>query len=72
MKCPYCEKEMEEGYILSARDPLYWYPKDEEITFGRETENCVKLAKYPSWNRRKTVAYKCGSCSKIIIDIPNL
>ncbi len=67
MKCPYCEKEMEKGYI-QCRDGVHWTPKKVFVAalseFGKDSvslENGVG-------NNRAVYAYKCGDCKKVIID----
>ena len=30
MKCPYCDKEMQSGYI-QCRDGLHWTPKKQKV-----------------------------------------
>jgi hypothetical protein len=29
MKCPYCSKEMQLGYLYNGSQPLQWIPKDK-------------------------------------------
>ena len=67
MNCPYCNKEMEKGYIDQPdfRFPLEWYPAK------RETILSVIVSK--KRNVRLTYdgnvqAYRCGDCKKIIIE----
>ena len=66
MKCPYCNKEMELGYI-QCRDGIFWTPKKQLVAalscFGR---NSVSL---DNGNGKTTVyAYKCSGCKKVVID----
>lgn len=67
MNCPYCNKEMEKGYIdqTDFRFPLEWYPANRETVFS------VIVSK--KRNVRLTYdghvkAYRCENCKKIIID----
>lgn len=67
MKCPYCQKEMEKGFI-QCRDGLHWTPKKQLIAalseFGKDSislENGVG-------NNRAVYAYHCADCQKVIID----
>lgn len=48
MKCPYCEKEMIEGYIYSGKSDLCWTPMEEKSRFiiNHPTENEFLLAKF--------------------------
>ena len=66
MTCPYCNKEMELGYIDQTDFmPLEWYPANREMIFS------VMISK--KRNVRLTYngtvkAYRCEPCKKIIID----
>lgn len=65
MNCPYCEKEMEKGYIDQSdfRFPLEWYPAERKTGFFASNKRNVRLA-YGG----NVTAYHCGNCKKIIID----
>ena len=69
MVCPYCNKEMQKGFI-QCRDGLHWTPKKQiihslsglgkdAVLFGREADFVPN---------RVAVAYNCESCKKIMID----
>ena len=60
MKCPYCENEMERGYIQS-RDGLGWNPKKRFIAAFSGATAKKPLGKAP-------VTYYCLPCQKMIID----
>ena len=66
MKCPYCQKEMEMGYI-QCRDGVNWTPKKQLVAalscFGKD-----HLSLENGKGNRAVIAYKCGDCEKIIID----
>lgn len=68
MKCPYCNKDMESGYI-QCRDGVTWTPKKQPVAalsfFGKDS---VSLANGAAENSRTVYAYKCGECKKVIID----
>lgn len=61
MKCPYCNNEMDKGYIQS-RDDLYW------------TEKTRLLSALPplrgEWTsiENPAVCYRCIECKKLVID----
>lgn len=67
MKCPYCQKEMELGYI-QCRDGVNWTPKKQLVAalscFGKDS---LSLENGEGHNRA-VIAYRCGDCEKIIID----
>ena len=67
MKCPYCQKNMEKGFI-QCRDGIHWTPKKQLVAalseFGKDSvslENGVG-------NNRAVYAYHCADCKKVIID----
>ena len=68
MKCPYCNKEMELGYI-QCRDGVTWTPKKQLVAalsaWGKDS---VSLENGAAYNPRTVYAYKCGACKKVIID----
>ena len=69
MKCPYCNNEMQKGYI-QCRDGLHWTPKKQKIAAlsGLGT-GAVLFGNEESFVPNTTaLAYHCESCKKIIID----
>ena len=68
MKCPYCGKEMEAGYI-QCRDGVNWTPRKQLVAalsvFGRGS---VPLANGAGESSRTVHASKCEACKKVIID----
>ena len=68
MKCPYCNKEMESGYI-QCRDGVTWTPKKQLIaSLSFLGNDSVSLANGATDNSRTVYAYKCDECKKVIID----
>lgn len=71
MKCPYCGKEMKEGYI-QASSLLAWTPKNETpvgVTRWAKSPNSVTLAKWYGITDASIDACYCESCNKVIIDV---
>lgn len=65
MKCPYCNEEMEMGYI-SSRDLLFWTKKKPIIpAFSCLQNNAIPLSLCGS---SRIVAYNCMKCKKVVID----
>lgn len=68
MKCPYCNHEMELGYI-QCRDGVTWTPKRQPIAalsiLGKDS---LSLANGATDNARAVYAHKCSNCKKVIID----
>ena len=71
MTCPYCQKEMDLGYI-QCRDGLTWTPRRQPVAalsfLGRGS---VSLSNGAAANGRTVYAYRCSECQKIIIDCSN-
>lgn len=66
MTCPFCGKEMEEGYLQSAR-PIVW-AEDEKaffpsVAFGKKDVSVTGML--------DTVqkSYLCRTCNKIVTDL---
>lgn len=67
MKCPYCNNEMEQGFVQSARD-IFWSKEKHKVFFNvREGE--LTIAKGLNGCIRK--ANCCKICKKIIVDYDN-
>ena len=68
MLCPYCQKEMELGYI-QCRDGLTWTPRRQLVAalscFGRDG---VPLSNGAADNTKTIHAHKCADCCKVIIE----
>ncbi len=68
MKCPYCNNEMDLGYI-QCRDGVTWTPKKQLVAaLSFLGKGSVPLANGADDNSRVVYAYKCGECKKVIID----
>ena len=69
MKCPYCEKEMEKGYI-QCRDGLHWTPKKQKVAaLAGLGSGAVLIGSEEGIVPNTTaIAYHCELCKKVIID----
>lgn len=68
MKCPYCDKEMDLGYIQS-RDGVCWSPKKRVFALlSNFAKECVSLANGAEDSSACVYAYKCAECKIVIID----
>ena len=67
MKCPYCNKEMEKGYVdrTSPFLPLEWYPAKREGGILISNKRNIKLATVKSGS---LVLHHCATCRKFVID----
>lgn len=69
--CPYCNKQMELGYIHGDRYALKWIPKDKDKgTLLQWFSKGIKLTK-PLTNS-SIESFYCNNCDKIIIDTENI
>lgn len=69
MKCPYCGKEMEQGYI-QCRDGVIWNNKTVPVAvLGSLSFSALRLGEYRGpWGGHAVVAWNCTDCQKITID----
>lgn len=68
MKCPYCQKEMEAGFI-QCRDGVAWTPKKYLIAaFSPFGKNSVSLANDTIRDPDAVIAWHCADCKKVVID----
>jgi len=67
MKCPYCSKEMELGYI-QCRDGVTWTPNRQLVpALSSLGKGATSLENGAADNARTVYAHKCGDCKKVII-----
>lgn len=68
-KCPYCNEEMESGYI-QCRDGLWWAKKKRLVAaFPNLDKMSVKLSiEDGPFSGCAARAYLCRTCKKIIVD----
>jgi len=68
MKCPYCNNEMQRGYI-QCRDGVAWTPKKRLVAaFSSIGKESVSIENGASDNSRCVYAHKCSECRKIVIE----
>ena len=69
MKCPYCEKEMEQGFIQSPHE-ISWKKGYKRPLFGRAQfhEGSVILSELSFMKGSAVTAFLCRDCQKVIID----
>lgn len=64
MKCPYCGREMEEGYLQSMKEVIYAKKPHKILSIPRKddirlTTNAIAPATCDAW--------RCASCRKVMI-----
>ena len=65
MKCPYCGKEMEKGYVQSAR-PVIWSRNKKKLLFTATAADDFTISE-GYLNGCFAEAYHCSKCKKIVI-----
>ncbi len=69
MQCPFCEAEMEQGFIYGRRDcGLLWLPLDEKLPLtitekAIKTCNGLLLGEKPFWENTKLEFHVCRKCN---------
>lgn len=71
MKCPYCGKDMAEGYVcggLNNRDGAYWRPRTKGFRdwMARHYNEAITLS---DGYLGKGQAWYCPDCGKIVIEV---
>ncbi|MDO4531940.1 MAG: PF20097 family protein [Bacillota bacterium] len=67
MKCPYCQNDMEKGFI-QCRDGVTWTPKKQwAAALSSLGKGSVSLEN-GTGNNRTVFAYRCAACRKVIIE----
>ena len=74
MKCPYCDNEMEQGYIQS-RDGVFWSERLRPVAAisvlgGGKTITLHSSEAANGSLTRAALAYCCEACGKVILDVP--
>lgn len=71
-KCPWCGKEMEQGFITGGRDAVRWYPGvyKFDLVRGLNGDAMDLLDEYSAWSCYKT-AWLCRECKKMIFNMPD-
>jgi len=73
MNCPYCKKEMKEGFIPAIKMALQWLPKGGKLplTIFQVAKGGVKLSKMPGWTYEKAESFYCEDCRIVITPVNN-
>ncbi|MBE5760636.1 MAG: hypothetical protein E7334_01410 [Clostridiales bacterium] len=65
MNCPFCGREMEAGYVQSAR--LFFFARKKHRAWLNPGINDTLLSKSNFWNPQAP-AFICENCKKVIVD----
>ena len=73
-KCPWCGKDMEQGFLYTGRDPIQWYPGIYKTAwFKRDRTGSFRVDTYEddsAWATYKT-SWLCRDCKKIVFNVPD-
>jgi len=68
MNCPYCERDMDLGYI-QCRDGVHWTPKPQLVSaLSFLGKGSIPLNNGAADNAKIVFAYRCSHCRKVIIE----
>lgn len=68
MKCPYCDSEMERGFLQGPKG-VFWSDKARRLDFyPRELRGDIVIA--GEWERSSgDDAWLCRKCGKLVVDV---
>ncbi len=70
MECPYCKKEMKQGYLHNGRQPIHWIPDGGKpaILAYNTAKGGVSLQHKPTSGigGYRAEAYYCADCRVVI------
>ena len=69
MNCPYCDSEMQKGYINSSYALARWYAEGEKPKMT-PAKSGTRLSDSLTLGTQSIESYHCDKCKKIIIDLP--
>ena len=69
MNCPYCNCEMQKGYMLSPYALAAWYAEGEKPKWNPRKSG-IRLSNNSALKAQRIESYHCGNCKKIIINLP--
>ena len=69
MNCPYCNSEMQKGYINSPYALARWYADGEKPKMNPKNSG-IRLSGSSALEIQVIESYHCGKCNKIIINLP--
>ncbi|HAZ36522.1 MAG TPA: hypothetical protein DCY71_01550 [Clostridiaceae bacterium] len=74
MRCPYCNQEMDKGFIHNPKHVVSWYPEGSKVSFWSyydpdyDTEAIRLTSSGSVWEVSVATAHICKRCKKVIID----
>lgn len=69
--CPWCGKEMTQGFILGGRDAVRWYPGVYKFELFRGLDGAaIDLLDNGSGFTSYKITWLCRDCKKMVFDMP--
>ena len=65
MVCPWCNREMEAGFLMSGK-PIGFGLEEREAVLWPRKEGEVKLTKQ-FWTMPRTPAWHCPGCKRVVV-----
>ena len=70
--CPWCGKDMEQGFILGGRDAVRWYPGVYKFELFRGLDgDAIDLLSDGSGFTSYKIIWLCRDCKKAVFDMPD-
>ena len=72
-KCPWCGKDMEQGFLLGGRDGVRWYPgiyKADPLRGLGSTNQIDVLDEGGLWRGLYKTTWLCRDCKKAVFTMP--
>lgn len=73
-KCPWCGKEMEQGFLLGGRDSVRWYPGVYKTDWLRGLDSANKIDVLDEggiWSGLYKTVWLCRECKKAVFTMPD-
>ena len=72
-KCPWCGKDMEQGFIAGGRDAVRWYPGVYKFEFFRGLDgDAIDLCDEGGiWSGLYKTVWLCRDCKKAVFTMPD-
>ena len=72
--CPWCGKEMEQGYMLGGRGSVSWYPGIYKTDFLRGVDSAGRIDVQDEgsiWSGLYKTTWLCRDCKKAVFNMPD-
>lgn len=71
-KCPWCGKDMEQGFITGGRDFVRWYPGVHKFEFFRGLDgDAIDICNEGGFSGYYKTAWLCRDCKKAVFTMPD-